>query len=304
MLRGVLVTAILLLASLAFAATTKRLVLKDGSYQKVDRYEIKGDRVRYYSAERYQWEEVPSSMVDWDATNKYEQDLAKQAAEAEKKPNPEAEAKTRAEEEAEARTPEVALNVRLPEKSGVFVVDNRNGKPALVELAQNKTQEVQHNTKYLLLKKVNPVVSRTETIELPHAQSTIQIHTSRPVIYIKPEVEEESGKRNKAAILESGDAYRFKMLKAERRRDTRLVATVKTDVTGDSSLAQTSVPVVAQLMPGEMWIKVEPKEDLTPGEYVLLETLTEGRLSSYVWDFGVYTGAPETPAPRKGKSKH
>ena len=87
-----LLTLVLIAGSAAFACAQKtlplkpdvpgtgsnhRLILKDGTYQLVRKYEIVGDRVRYISVERSgDWEELPESLVDWDATRKWERDHA------------------------------------------------------------------------------------------------------------------------------------------------------------------------------------------------------------------------------------
>ena len=51
-----------------------KLYMKDGSYQMVSSYEVQGDRVRYFSVERSEWEEVPTSLVDFDATKRAQEE--------------------------------------------------------------------------------------------------------------------------------------------------------------------------------------------------------------------------------------
>src|SRR5580698_7059154 len=125
-----------------------RLILKDGSYQLVTKYEIKGDRVRYKSSERDEWEELPSALVDWPATEKYEKDRATSAI-------PEAatiDKETDADRAAElSHLPQVAPGLRLPDDSGVFLLDNFQGQPQLVEMQQTEG-DINQNTKANILR--------------------------------------------------------------------------------------------------------------------------------------------------------
>src|SRR3954468_12075263 len=111
----------MLVVSCPAQTATKRLILKDGSYQVTTKWEVQGDRVHYFSAERNEWEDVPDSLIDWDATNKYEKDRAAG------KQSPEAVALDKELEEErkekEALSPHVAPGLRLPAEGGIFALD-------------------------------------------------------------------------------------------------------------------------------------------------------------------------------------
>src|SRR6266852_9869617 len=58
----------------------KKLVLADGTFQLVREYSVQGDRVRYWSVERSAWEEIPTTLVNWEATHKAETEQSRQDA--------------------------------------------------------------------------------------------------------------------------------------------------------------------------------------------------------------------------------
>src|SRR5687767_4648731 len=85
--------ALMLLATAIWAANIK-LYLKDGGYQLVREYKVADDRIRYYSIERSDWEEIPLDLVDLKRT---EREAGERQSELEK------DAKVLAEEEATER---------------------------------------------------------------------------------------------------------------------------------------------------------------------------------------------------------
>src|SRR5271156_6497056 len=120
----------------------QRLILKDGSYQVITRYQKVGDRVRYLSAERGQWEELPENLVDWAATEAWAKEHKPGAEQAPPPPPvspaiPEAAEIDKEEQHARARTPDVLPGLRLPDQDGVWALDTFHDQPELVALPQN-----------------------------------------------------------------------------------------------------------------------------------------------------------------------
>ena len=304
MLRWGLVLVLLFAGVLAFA-DTQRLILKDGSYQIVSKYEIKGDIVRYYSAERSQWEEIPNDMIDWEATKKYEavHPTAEQR-EAREKAEEEAEAKQNAIDAKEAVTPEVAPNVKLPASGGIFVLDEYESEPQLVPLTQNNIQIDQHTGRNILMHTVSPIIPTTESIEIPKAHAAVQVHVARPVVYVNIDTDEDDTVTNRqnGGLRPNSDAYMYQFVKLGEKHSSRVLSSISTNFAGIESEKRSELRTVGSLTPGGVWIKIQPKQDLPPGEYAVVQILGPYKMNPYVWDFGVNPKAPQnrvTPAPAK-----
>jgi hypothetical protein len=293
LLRAILCGAFLGAAVVALCATssaqdgTRRLILKDGSYQIVTQWQVQGDRVHFYSAERAEWEDVPNSMVDWVATNQYEKDRAAQKESPEARElDKELEADRAAEE---AKSPHVAPGLRLPPEGGVYALDVYLGEPQLVPLDQSNGEVNRQVKRNVLHAAINPISGSKHTIELAGPSAKIQIHASLPAVYINLEAEDEDAANQQSAAELPWD--RFRILRVQVKGDRRIVSVIKTTVTGKVSQENDGIAATAQQL-GEGWVKLTPKAPLEPGEYALSEMLGKQGMNSYVWDFGVHPDAP------------
>jgi hypothetical protein len=262
----------------------ERLILKDGSFQSVVKYEMQGDRVHYLSSERYEWEDIPSSLIDWDATKKYNEEIASGKTRTRMVETPEEKEER---EKEEANSPEIVPGLKLPGTGGVFLFDQLQGRPELAEIVQNGSELNQGSKKKSVLRSaINPLASSKHAFEIKGEHAQIQSHLARPTIYI--DIDEGS-----RTDITPGD--RFRLVRAEVKKGTRAVGNVKVSMAGKVTEQNIFLPVdVTKLGTGE-WLKLVPKQDLTPGEYAVVEMLDPQEMNLYVWDFGVNPNAPVNP---------
>ena len=303
-----------------------RLILKDGSYQLVTKYEVKGDRVRYKSAERDEWEELPSALVDWPATEKYERDRTAAIPEAAALDKEEKEAADR--EAQHSNLPQVAPGLRLPEDSGVFLLDNFQGQPQLVEMQQTEG-DINRHAKANIFRAPIPLPSGKPTVELDGEHSSLHAHVAVPSIYINVDQQDQrvppSGETASAQMNQpSLDAPRaepqrpqqpeqpeqaivpfdrFRIVRAKVKGGKRIVSDLKRTPAGKVSQDQDFVNTTIDRISGG-WLKLTPTRDLAPGEYALIEIQGSEGMNLYLWDFSVNPNAPANANPWKPEVKN
>jgi hypothetical protein len=277
----------------------KRLILKDGTYQLATQWEVKGDRVRYLSAERNEWEELPNSLVDWTATDKWEKDRAAGASSPEAvELDKEMEAERRAEE---AKTPQVAPGLHLPQEGSVMLLDTFQNQPELIELLQSGGELNRNRKENVLRSAINPIASSKQTIELEGLHAKIQAHASLPSIYINlaPPEDANAGPQRPQQPQQAEQPWdRFHIVRMQLKKEKRIVGDLKISPIGKVSQEQNLVLTTSQRLSGG-WVKVTPTKALEPGEYAVVELLGAEGMNNFVWDFGVNPSAPANAAALK-----
>jgi hypothetical protein len=294
-------------------STNHRLILKDGTYQLVRKYEVVGDRVRYISIERSgDWEELPESLVDWDATRKWERDHAtevedqsqamKEAAEIDKE-----EAAER--DEGKSRRPEVAKGLELPDEDGVFALDTFEGNPELVEMLPtelNANAKTKHG-----LSTLNPMAGSKASLELDGAHAKVHFHVNDPIIYLSLNARDDAeAVVSHAMTVNTGGAKEvasrkhgahsatsgFAIVRVDERRAMRIVGAIHMSPGGTVTQDEDVIPTKVDVLPGKHWLKITPAQQLTIGEYALVEILSASDINQSVWDFRVDPQLGDNPA--------
>ena len=293
-------------------ARNHRLILKDGSYQLVRQYTIAGDRVRYLSLERGDWEELPVDLVDWDATRKWERDHAVPTGEEPSPAMKEAEDidKEEADErnEQKARMPEVAAGLELPDEDGVFALDTFQGTPELVELTPidlDMNAKTRHGISTL-----NPLAASKANLELDGAHAKVHLHVNDPAIYLSLNVNDatepvlthavtiNTGGAKEARNTKHGahsDKSGFAIVRVDERKAVRIVGAIQVSPTGQVTQDENVIPTKVEVMPGKHWLRIQPEQQLTIGEYALVEIISASDINQSVWDFRVNPQLGDNP---------
>jgi hypothetical protein len=246
--------AALLFFVVAALAANIKLYLKDGNYHLVREYEVQKDRVRYYSVERSEWEEIPLELVDLKRT---------ESESAQRKMALEQEAKILAEEDKAERALQDEI-AKIPQNPGVYYLGGselKTIKPAESHVHGNKGRSV------LKVLAPIPVVSGKATLELDKEHSLNVIDNERPEFYIQLSAEE-----------------RFGIIRLTPQKGIRVVEKLTIiPVTKEIVEDQEQVEIFRKQM-AEGLYKIWPTKPLGPGEYAVVE-YTEGKLNIQVWDF-------------------
>jgi hypothetical protein len=277
----------------------KKLVLKDGTFQLVRDYRRNGERVRYLSAERGDWEEIPAAVLDWDATAK--------AAAAEQAEEDALAKKIHAQEQAQKietmmdidASLQVAPGVFLPPGEGMFLIDGKS-----VRLLEQVGSQVKTDKKQFLKQVLSPIpiVSSKRNVEILGNKATIRVTNGQAEFYLR---EAPADPDRTTPIVKSSrpgeSGPEVELVRATVKGNKRQLESIRS-LFGEQLEEKRNTISIQRWEIAPTVFRFTISEPLPPGEYALAEILPDG-MNLYVWDFGVdpATGGKAT-TPLKTKN--
>jgi len=247
---------IFILLAVGLSAATIRLYLKDGTWHNVREYQKLTDRVRYYSTERGDWEEIPLELVD---LKKTEAEASRRDAERKE------EAKQIDAEEKAERTFRHQIEL-IPYEAGVFQI-----KEDKAITMQNAETKVVNNKRRSVLKAMSPIpiVSGKAVIEVDGLKSNYTVPAGQPEFYVR-----------------LGADVRFEIIRLSPGKNARIVQNLDIVPVTKEIVEKTDVIENFKQQLADGLYKVWPMKPIEPGEYAFAEWV-EGKGEIQVWDFSV-----------------
>jgi hypothetical protein len=240
---------------LTLSAANFKLYLKDGGYQLVREYTVEGDRVKYYSIDRSDWEELPADLVDLKRT---------QAEEGARRSAHEIEQKLEDEEKAAARETRQEI-LKIPRDPGTYRLED--GQLRVFQAAEASV----HNAKGRnVLRAMVPVISGKATLEIPGEHASEVVRDNSPEFF-----------------LQLSEMESFGIVRLTPQKGIRIVEHITVlPVVKENEETRDKVEVFSKQLSENGLYKLWPQDPLPKGEYAVVE-YTEGKVNIQVWDFRI-----------------
>jgi hypothetical protein len=253
------VVLFLLAASLVFGDTFK-LFLKDGDFHVVREYRVEGDRVKFYSTERGDWEEMPVSLVDLEKTErerKVRQERQQQEA--------------REQDQEDQAIRELHREIAsIPMDPGGYY--NQDGQIKTLKLADYQVITSKKRKALQVLSPV-PLIPGKASVVIKGSHSDFVVNDVRPNFYMRLAKEE-----------------RFGIIRLTPKKDARVVEDIAIIPVSKQAIEERKQMDTFEQQLADGLYKVWPEKPLEPGEYALIEfadTEDQQDIELLVWDFAV-----------------
>ena len=257
-MRAVLLFLLFLLFAALVLGDTFKLYLKDGDYHLVREYQVEGDRIRYYSTERGEWEEIPKALVDLEKTEREHQANSEAAAK---------EAQEQDEEDKAEREQRREI-ASIPMDAGAYLKVGEQIKALPLADYQVITSK---KRKTLQVLSPIPIVPGKASVVIQGEHAKFVVTDNRPSFYLRLAKQE-----------------RFGIISLTPKKNVRLVENISIiPVTKQNIEERKQMDAFQQQLDAGLF-RVWPEKPLAPGEYALVEYSNDnedGEIELLVWDF-------------------
>ena len=235
--------------------------------------------MRYYSIDQRDWEEMPASLVDWDATKKLSADEAQRKAALIAKLHAAEVARAADAMDVDASI-EIAPKIFLPPGDGLFEFDGKAIYPLSQAEADMKFSKTQ------MLKQVLipvPIIPSRHTISLKGNRAKFRLKSTQTEFYMR---------------TADGREPQLDLIRAKVHGDKRDLENLDELFNEHAATGKISIPIQRWEIAHGVY-RFTLGANLEPGEYAMAEIVQGGATSLYFWDFGVDgNSAPPASTPK------